>query len=247
MHREKNILASHGTVVASSHVLCNTTRNKCLFVMIESYGPHPFAGSAFMNANSLLTYEHDGVIRSYVRRGRRGRHHRHGCASGHGRRSAAVHTDSDREESWHGRCFHCGISAVLHCYDGHDVSSRYVNQSPNTTCSTANSSTVRWGMGRHISTLSLHESTQSQKPFYVSIWVYNLAMGCTKYSILLQYLRIFPQKTFRRSVYVMLGINTIYVLWTTLSAIFACWPISYFWTQIGDPTGGRCLNRFAVW
>ena len=107
---------------------------------------------------------------------------------------------------------------------------------------------VHWGMARHIATLTLHESIESQKPFYVSIWVYNLAMGCTKYSLLLQYLRIFPQKRFRRAVFVMLGVNTVYVAWTTLSAVFACWPISYFWTQVRDPgSGGRCLDRFKVW
>lgn len=102
-------------------------------------------------------------------------------------------------------------------------------------------------MGRHQLTLTLYESIESQKPFYVSIFVYNLAMGFTKYSILLQYLRIFPQKMFVRAVYAMLAINTIYLLWTTFSAIFACWPIHYFWTQFANPEGGRCLDRFKVW
>lgn len=102
-------------------------------------------------------------------------------------------------------------------------------------------------MGGHIDTLSLHESIESQKAFYVSIWVYNLSMSCTKFSILLQYLRIFPQRLFRRACHIMLVIVSIYTAWTFFSAVFACWPISYFWTQIQDPSGGKCLNRFAVW
>jgi hypothetical protein len=102
-------------------------------------------------------------------------------------------------------------------------------------------------MGRHIQTLSLHESIESQKAFYISIWVYNLSMSCTKFSILLQYLRIFPQHRFRQACYVMICVVGIYTLWTFFSAVFACWPISYFWTQIVDPQGGRCLDRFAVW
>lgn len=106
---------------------------------------------------------------------------------------------------------------------------------------------VHWGMSRHLATLTLHESLESLKPFYASVVVYNLAMGCTKYSLLLQYLRIFPHKAFRRAVFVMLGVNTVYVLWTTGSAVFACWPVSYFWTQVKEPEGGRCLDRFAVW
>ncbi|KAK3713690.1 hypothetical protein LTR37_008384 [Vermiconidia calcicola] len=106
---------------------------------------------------------------------------------------------------------------------------------------------VKWGMGQHMNTLSLYESVQSQKPFYISIWVYNLSMSCTKFSILLQYLRIFPQRLFRRACYIMIGIVAIYTCWTFFSAVFACWPISYFWTKLKDPDGGHCLNRFAVW
>ncbi len=106
---------------------------------------------------------------------------------------------------------------------------------------------VKWGMGQHITTLTLYEAIQSQKPFYISVWVYNLSMSCTKFSILLQYLRIFPQVVFRRSCYIMMGVVAVYTCWTFFSAVFACWPISYFWTQIKDPSGGHCLNRFAVW
>ena len=102
-------------------------------------------------------------------------------------------------------------------------------------------------MGQHIQSLGLHESIQSQKAFYVSVWVYNLAMSCTKFSILLQYLRIFPHHLFRISCFIMIGIVAIYTCWTVFSAIFACWPISYFWTQIVNPKGGHCLDRFAVW
>ena len=72
-------------------------------------------------------------------------------------------------------------------------------------------------------------------------------MSCTKFSILLQYLRIFPQELFRKACYIMMVIVGIYSCWTFFSAVFACWPISYFWNQLADPTGGHCLNRFAVW
>lgn len=80
--------------------------------------------------------------------------------------------------------------------------------------------------------------------FYVSIWVYNLSLSCTKISILLQYLRIFPQQWFRRCCYTMLVVVVVYSLYTFFTAIFACTPISYFWDQ---SVGGHCLDRFAVW
>ncbi len=103
-------------------------------------------------------------------------------------------------------------------------------------------------MGQHIYNLTLQDGVESQKPFYVSIWVYNLSMSCTKFSILLQYLRIFPQVRFRHVCHIMIGVVAVYTAWTFFSAVFACWPIEYFWTQVGNPNGkGHCLNRFAVW
>lgn len=82
------------------------------------------------------------------------------------------------------------------------------------------------------------------KAFYVSIWVYNLSLSCTKVSILLQYLRIFIQKRFRVACYTLLGVVVVYSLYTFFTAVFACTPIAFFW----DPSlGGKCLNRFAIW
>lgn len=104
---------------------------------------------------------------------------------------------------------------------------------------------VKYGMGQHQDELSLEHQTAQLKPFWASIWIYNLALSSTKFSILLQYLRIFPQQAFRTSCYVMIVIVSIYTAWTFFSAVFACWPIHYFWTP--GLEGGKCLDRFAVW
>lgn len=103
---------------------------------------------------------------------------------------------------------------------------------------------VRYGLGKHQDTLSEDQAVASLKCFWVIIWVYNLAISFTKFSILLQYLRIFPHKNFRLACYIMIGIVSAYSLWTFFSAIFACIPVSYFWNSNID---GHCLDRFAVW
>lgn len=101
-------------------------------------------------------------------------------------------------------------------------------------------------MGQHITTLAPDEIIQNLKAFYISIWVYNLSMSCTKFSILLQYLRIFPQRMFRIACYIIMGIVAVYACWTFFSAVFACWPLATFWNAPTHPHG-QCLDRFAVW
>lgn len=61
---------------------------------------------------------------------------------------------------------------------------------------------------------------------WVIIIVYNLALICTKLSILLQYIRIFPQKPFRIAVWLLMGIVSGYALWRVFSAIFTCVPVN---------------------
>ncbi|TKA57293.1 hypothetical protein B0A55_11541 [Friedmanniomyces simplex] len=104
---------------------------------------------------------------------------------------------------------------------------------------------VKHGMGKHEDTLSKQDQLAQLKPFWASVWVYNLAISCTKFSILFQYLRIFPGKKFRSICYILIGVVFVYSCWTFFSAVFACTPVQYFWKP--DIPGGHCLDRFAVW
>lgn len=99
-------------------------------------------------------------------------------------------------------------------------------------------------MGRHYDTLSDHDKILDLKWFWASIWIYYLALGCAKCSILLQYLRIFPHSSFRIPCYAMIGVIVAYTCWTFFSAVFACTPVEYFWDH---SIQGHCLNRLAVW
>ncbi|EMC96856.1 hypothetical protein BAUCODRAFT_41690, partial [Baudoinia panamericana UAMH 10762] len=103
---------------------------------------------------------------------------------------------------------------------------------------------VKHGMGRHQYDLSEHDQLAQLKPFWVSVIVYNLSISSAKFSILFQYLRIFPQQRFRQACYTLMAVVGIYSCWTFFSAVFACSPISFFWNPMQE---GHCLNRFAVW
>lgn len=104
---------------------------------------------------------------------------------------------------------------------------------------------VKYGMGQHVYTLSKETLINSQKPFWASIWIYNLSLTFTKVSILLQYLRIFTIKQFRVFCWTLLGFVAIYSTWTFFGSIFECMPVAYFWDK--TIKGGHCMNQYAVW
>ncbi|KAI7209928.1 hypothetical protein KC333_g8498 [Hortaea werneckii] len=107
---------------------------------------------------------------------------------------------------------------------------------------------VKISIGRHIETLSPEEGIAGNKALYASIAIYNIGLLCTKWSILIQYLRIFPQKGFRVACYVMLAVCLIYASWCFWNALFFCSPVKAFWDQSLIATGeGTCFSREAVW
>lgn len=101
-------------------------------------------------------------------------------------------------------------------------------------------------MGKHTATLSEADGLASLKALYASIIVYNLAMFCTKFSILLQYLRIFPQTRFRIACYVLMAIVLAYSTWCFFSSVFSCIPIAAFW-DVALLKNGHCMSHAAVW
>ncbi|KAF2199329.1 hypothetical protein GQ43DRAFT_433488 [Delitschia confertaspora ATCC 74209] len=103
----------------------------------------------------------------------------------------------------------------------------------------------RNGMGQHISTLTPRVIMDSQKAFWASIWLYNLSLIFTKVSILVQYLRVFPQFAFRVCCYILLGIVASYGTWAFCGSVFICAPIPFFWDK--SIKGGTCLNELIVW
>ncbi|KAK3643569.1 hypothetical protein LTR56_010079 [Elasticomyces elasticus] len=103
---------------------------------------------------------------------------------------------------------------------------------------------TKYGNGRHQSTISPEDGVRSLQALYASIIVYNLALFFCKCSILLQYLRIFPQRHFRFACFSLLALIIVYANWTLWSQVFFCKPIAAYWDLAG---GGKCLDRGTVW
>ncbi|KAK3067215.1 hypothetical protein LTR53_016044 [Teratosphaeriaceae sp. CCFEE 6253] len=104
---------------------------------------------------------------------------------------------------------------------------------------------IHYGDGRHQWTITPPELTKSLKTLYASIIIYQLALSSVKASIILQYLRIFPQRSFRLACWALMAMVFAYLNWTLWSQVFFCKPIKAYW----DPTitDGKCFNRGVIW
>ncbi|CAL5870591.1 uncharacterized protein PFLUO_LOCUS4830 [Penicillium psychrofluorescens] len=79
---------------------------------------------------------------------------------------------------------------------------------------------------------------------WAAIPMYNASLACTKFSILFQYLRIFPLHPFRLICYIMMGIVATYSSWAIVTGYVNCVPVAKFWNH---DLPGHCLNFEAIW
>lgn len=110
-------------------------------------------------------------------------------------------------------------------------------------------SQVHYGLGKRGSQVADIDTENVMKSLWVAIWLYYLAIGFARLSIILQCMRIFPQADGRRTrwlvLYAMIAVNTSLQTWGFFSTVFFCKPIDAYWkTTISDE---YCLNRKVIW
>ncbi|KAE8362867.1 hypothetical protein BDV27DRAFT_159358 [Aspergillus caelatus] len=103
---------------------------------------------------------------------------------------------------------------------------------------------VHFGLGKHNSALSDEELKQQLKRLWAAIPMYNASLAFTKFSILFQYLRIFPDRRFRTACWVVMGIVALYGTWAVVSGYVNCVPVAKFWDRTMP---GSCLSFEGVW
>ena len=133
---------------------------------------------------------------------------------------------------------------------------------PQYTTATDQPREQKHGLGSHFSTLAPGQYVEvlkvsypllinqplyikSVQPFWLSVPIYNLSLTTTKLSILIQYLRVFPNDTIRRICWVTVIFISVYGIWTFFGSIFMCTPVSYFWDK--SIRNGYCFNELAFW
>ncbi|KAE8348544.1 PTH11-like integral membrane protein [Aspergillus coremiiformis] len=103
---------------------------------------------------------------------------------------------------------------------------------------------VHFGLGKHNADISDHDLKQQLKRLWAAIPMYNGSLAFTKFSILFQYLRIFPDPRFRTACHVVLAIVATYSTWAVVSGYLNCVPIARFWDR---SIPGSCLSFEFVW
>lgn len=99
-------------------------------------------------------------------------------------------------------------------------------------------------MGTHSSLLSSDILQKQLKCLWAAIPMYNASLAFTKFSILFQYIRIFPARSFRLACYVVMAIVATYSSWAIISGYVNCVPVAKFWNH---DLPGHCLSFEAVW
>lgn len=117
-------------------------------------------------------------------------------------------------------------------------------------CTTVNSiGLLASGLGRDVWTVTTDQLSNFAKYLYVLETFYMAEMAITKLSLSLFYLKIFPGMTIRRLLVGTCILNAAFGFAFVTSSIFACTPVSRFWTQFIHPEGpGHCINlNVFVW
>ncbi|KAH8203349.1 hypothetical protein TruAng_002444 [Truncatella angustata] len=78
--------------------------------------------------------------------------------------------------------------------------------------------------------------------FYWEEILYAFALGLNKISILLFYLRVFPQQHFRVMAFVMIGLEIGFALGFGLAVIFQCGPLDGAWRSWDGEYQAKCVN-----
>ncbi|OBT61625.1 hypothetical protein VE03_08860 [Pseudogymnoascus sp. 23342-1-I1] len=98
------------------------------------------------------------------------------------------------------------------------------------------------GFGRHFWDVRPENVISLRKLYYISQVFYLLVQGLAKVSILLLYLRIFPDIKFRRIIHVALVWMACRTIIFVCVVVFQCIPVAHSWDQ---SVAGKCADQQA--
>lgn len=94
------------------------------------------------------------------------------------------------------------------------------------------------GLGKHIWSVPPAEAVELMRVLFSFVVLYVLTVPLIKLSVLLFYRRIFGMTyTIWFCVFLTIG----YFISGTIAFLACCRPVSYFWTQFAEHSGGKCV------
>ncbi|KAJ4347788.1 uncharacterized protein N0V89_009158 [Didymosphaeria variabile] len=98
------------------------------------------------------------------------------------------------------------------------------------------------GLGKDIWTIPFDKITFILLIYFIDEPIYITVVSLTKISILCFYLRIFPDRNFRRAVYAVMVFTGLYMLAFILVSLFQCRPVDHAWKYWNHEHAGACNN-----
>ncbi|KAK8007509.1 hypothetical protein PG989_001499 [Apiospora arundinis] len=81
--------------------------------------------------------------------------------------------------------------------------------------------------------------------FYIAEFAYVIESTLTKVSILLLYLRIFPDRQFRKHIFILMGVMGLFCVAFVVTLLTYCVPFDYTWARWDNELTGKCINMDA--
>ncbi|KAL4795365.1 hypothetical protein BDV19DRAFT_363010 [Aspergillus venezuelensis] len=104
----------------------------------------------------------------------------------------------------------------------------------------------RLGLGTDLWFLPFGDITKFLHYYFAIETLYIASITLTKLSMLLLYLRLFPEKTMRMAIFITLGLTAAWGLSLLLSNVFSCTPVSYIWHSWDGEHEGSCISHEKV-
>ncbi|EED17823.1 integral membrane protein, putative [Talaromyces stipitatus ATCC 10500] len=101
---------------------------------------------------------------------------------------------------------------------------------------------AKHGLGKDMWTVPFDDITYILYIYYFDEDIYLSILPLTKISILLFYLRVFPQRYFRNAAYVAIALNVGYWIAFVLVSVFQCRPINAAWLRWDGEHPAKCQN-----
>ncbi|KAF3032863.1 hypothetical protein E8E12_003003 [Didymella heteroderae] len=98
------------------------------------------------------------------------------------------------------------------------------------------------GLGTDMWLVPFNNITKILEIFYYTELLYLASVALTKISILLFYLRIFPQRSLRKIIWATIGLCIAYMIAFVTATAFQCIPVRIAWEHWDGEHHGRCID-----
>ncbi|RDW60455.1 CFEM domain-containing protein [Aspergillus mulundensis] len=99
------------------------------------------------------------------------------------------------------------------------------------------------GLGKDIWAVPFDDIRKTLKLFFIEEELYGACIAIVKCSMLMLYLRLFPNRGLRIAVYITLTVTIMWGLGAVFVLLGSCQPISHYWNEWDGEHEGKCISQ----